>query len=262
MSKLLRKPIVQFILAGIILFSVQQLSENLTTNKPIEITKQTFQHIHAELSVMGLDAKDSQIVQNAVENKIEQELLSRFALDNGFEENNELVKSALAQTSEEYIQSQANLRDPGDEKLKEFLGKSDKVYKNKTRISFRQYFFGEDLIYAQKSLFDSKSISVESSETNPAKEQWEQAPLTTISRTFGKQFTDSLIDKPAEWRGIVNSEFGAHVVVIDAVFPMKQATLDDVRHIVLSDYRQQVLINYRDSILSMMRDRVEVVKDF
>jgi hypothetical protein len=135
-----------------------------------------------------------------------------------------------------------------------------KVYLTNPSISFRQYFYGDDIMYAQKSLFDSKEIEIEGSESLEILADQNERTYRDIARVFGLSFSDSLKDKEAHWRGIVPSKFGIHVVVVDTTVAAKIAELNEVKSQVLKDFRRQKLISFRDSMLLDIKDRTDIVE--
>lgn len=262
MKNLLSIPVIQFALIGLLLFGIQQLSKEVILPDTIEVDETFMQHVRSEIAKMGIENPSEELVETVVYTKIEEELLFRFAEENNLLENNELIKQAGSETAEAFIKSNANLNDPGDAELEKFMGQSENQYFTKRKTSFRQYFFGEDVMYAQKSLFDSKSIAIENSEKTALPERFEMATQFTIGREFGKTFADSLKKQEKDWRGIIESKHGIHVVVVDEVYPSRKAKLEEVREKVLEDYRSSQLITYRDSIIQSLKSDVEVVKTY
>ncbi|MDB9984118.1 hypothetical protein OAE00_01200 [bacterium] len=260
MMDLLKKPLVQFVLLGIVLFGIQQVSKDSTINEPIQIDNQVREHLKRELETEWQVKPDSLILNVAKEKWIEQELLYRIAVENELDQQSDLVKKAMIETAEEFILSQVDFREPSNDVLEEFMKTSDKVYLTKQSISFRQYFFGQDLMFAQKSLFDSKEIEIEGSEPIEIPANQTNKSYRQVASDFGVLFSDSLQGKPANWRGIVPSKFGIHVVVVDSAVDAKIANLSDVRSKVLTDFRRQQLVSFRDSMLTELRGRTEIVE--
>ena len=261
MNSVFRNPLFQFVLIGVILFGIQQLTSR-SNEQVIEINKEVVGHIKAELIALGIDSPSNEVIENAIQQKIEQELLYHFALANELEVNNDLVKEALAETANQFIYSDAKLNDPGDEILETFLQNSPNEYTKLATLSFRQYFFGEDIMFAQKMLFDSKSTTIEGSESPALNEVQHLRTYTKISKDFGQLFLDSLLNCTAGWRGIIQSKHGIHVVVVDEVIPARLAKLNEVRVEALKNYRQQILLSYRDSVLEVMKNEVKVIRNY
>ena len=184
MKNLLSIPVIQFALIGFLLFGIQQLTKELILPDTIEVDETFMQHVRSEIAKMGIENPSEELVETVVNTKIEEELLFRFAEENNLLENNELIKQAGSETAEAFIKSNANLNDPGDAELEKFMGQSENQYFIKRKTSFRQYFFGEDMMYAQKSLFDSKSIAIENSEKTALPERLEMATQWTFGREF------------------------------------------------------------------------------
>lgn len=260
MKLFFRKPLVQFVLLGLILFGIQQVTKQSAYAEPIILDERIIEHLKNELENEWQVKPDSFILKIAKEKWIEQELLMRIAQDNELGGQSDLVRNAMIQTAEEYILSQVDLSEPSREDLIRFMDSTSSIYLTTPRIYFRQYFFGEDLIYAQKSLFDSKEIEIEGSEKiDKSTIQFNRA-FTQVATDFGMSFSDSLIGKKANWRGIVPSNYGIHVVVIDSVQEAKIATLDEVKNQVVKDFRRQRLLNYRDSVLTELKSRTEIIE--
>ena len=262
MMEFFKKPLVQFVFLGLVLFAIQQVAKDSNSDRPIEINIQVMEHLKTELENEWQVQPDSLILNVAKEKWIEQELLYRVALENELDLQSDLVKNAMIQTAEDFILSQVDLREPDDMELSQFMKTGSKVYWIVPRISFRQYFFGEDIMFAQRSLFDSKEIDIEGSEALELPSVQLERLNRQIAADFGLAFSDSLISKKTNWRGIVPSKFGIHVVIIDSLKEAKIAVLNEIRNQVLVDYRREQLMLFRDSILLDMKSRTEIVETF
>ncbi len=262
MMNFFKKPLVQFLLLGLMLFGIQQVAKKSNADRPIEITNQVMEHLKTELENEWQVNPDSLILNVAKDKWIEQELLYRVALENELDLQSDLVKNAMIQTAEDYILSEVGLREPTDLELSQFMKTASKVYWTASRISFRQYFFGGDIMFAQRSLFDSKEIDIEGSEAMDLSSVQLERLNRQIASDFGLAFSDSLIGKKTNWRGIVPSKFGIHVVIIDSLKEAKMAELNEIRNQVLVDFRRQKLMLFRDSMLLDMKNRTEIVETF
>jgi len=257
---LFKKPLVQFLVLGLVLFGIQQVAKDRKGNQPIEINRQVIEHLKLELENQWQLKPDTAILNVAKAKWIENELMYRIALENELDQQSDLVKKAMIESAEAFILSEVDFREPSGEELQRFMKTAAKVYLTNPSISFRQYFYGDDIMYAQKSLFDSKEIEIEGSEPLEILTDQKEKTYRDIARVFGLSFSDSLQGRVAQWRGIVPSKFGIHVVVVDTTVAAKIAELNEVKSRVLKDFRRQQLISFRDSMLLDMKDRIDIVE--
>ena len=118
--KWLKKPLVQFILVGVILFTAQQLWHKEDKEPPIsrsEIRSIALQQLDGQEELKT----DSVFVERYVRALIEREISVRYALSKEDYLENDKVKDALASLGKKSFMEGLDLSDPGKEQLSAFL---------------------------------------------------------------------------------------------------------------------------------------------
>jgi len=174
--------------------------------------------------------------------------------------------------------------EPGDSDLQKYLEENPEVFRMEPIIDLRQIYISLDKRgteadgHAQNLLDqlrqDQDGITEidwrELGDSLPLPSELRGARSSEISRQFGQQFTDSIIDMaPGEWTGPVLSGYGLHLVMIDLLVPARDPALDEVRERVKMEWMEmrrrsatdqlydQLAENYRIEIESLVEDNTE-----
>ncbi len=273
--RLLREPLVHFLVLGGLLFGTYQWlggagdgggGEILVTEGRIRNLTDTFTRTWQR-------PPTGEELDGLVEDYIREEVLYREGVALGLDRDDTIIRRRLRQKLEFVSEDAARASEPTDGELTEFLAKNADRYRVESRLTFTQVFLdpskrGDRLEADAAGLLDA--LRTRGDRIDPSTlgdslmldPRYEQATEDDIVRLFGAEFEAALREQPAgEWVGPLKSGYGAHLVRIEARTPGKPATLTEVRDAVARDWsagrRQQLLDEQYRQLRSRYQVRIE-----
>ena len=162
LSKLLKEPLVHFLLIGVglfFLFSQLNSEEEVNETQQIIINKSKLEVLSGTfMEENGIPPTDKEI-QALLENNIREEVLSREAMAMGLDKDDRIIRHRLAQKMQYLFEDVAMVEEPSDEVLK--------AYFQENKGSFNNEEGTEDLEYSKlKQLVKRKWLEKEQQKEN------------------------------------------------------------------------------------------------
>jgi parvulin-like peptidyl-prolyl isomerase len=244
MKRLLREPLLHFVLLGALLFGLHAwLAQPGVVSNPKEIRlsvgeiTQLTQRFQAQWH--RLPTPDE--LRRVVENKVEQEILYREALAMGLDKDDEIVKRRMAQKMQFVAEDVAAAREPGSAELKTWFDTRRERFAQPPRLSFRHLYFATDRRGARARDDAAAALARLSGQPVDAAQAAELADPFMFSdhyrdrspeflgKEFGPKFALALPKlAPGSWQGPVESGFGWHLVFVDTVIPGRVPAYEEV----------------------------------
>ncbi|HYU54466.1 MAG TPA: peptidylprolyl isomerase [Gemmatimonadaceae bacterium] len=245
MKRLLREPLLHFLLIGAGLFA---LFHHMRPQRDTSPTSGQIQFSLDELSQLALLFQSQwrrkptvDELDRLVENKVQQEVLYREALAMGLDKGDEIVKRRMAQKMQFLAEDVAAAREPTTEELKSWFTINSQKFAIPARFSFRHLYFSpdrrgerarEDALKALTQLArqpeDSK-LAASLADPFMFQDYYRDRAQEYLGKEFGPRFAES-VEKltPGSWQGPVESGYGWHLVFVDTVIPARTPTLEEV----------------------------------
>ncbi len=274
--RLLREPLVHFLLLGALLFGIYQWFGGPDANAAggeIVVTGGRIRNLTDSFTRTWQRPPTVDELNALVEDYIREEVLYREGIALGLDRDDTIIRRRLRQKLEFLSEDAANAAGPTDTELAEFLARNADAYRAESRLTFSQVFLdpsmrGKALEADATALLDA--LRSRGHELDPATlgdsrmldSRYESATEDDIARLFGAEFEAVLHSQPVgEWVGPLKSGYGAHLVRIDARVPGRAATLEEVRDAVARDWsaarRQQLLDEQYRQLRSRYQVRIE-----
>lgn len=245
LSRLVREPLVHFILLGAGLFALTQFNQNTRNQAALQIvvTQERIAALASAWEIQQGSPPNPDQLQSLVLEDVQEEILAREAMAMGLGENDKIIRRRLAQKLR-FLLSDASLPQTADEtSLRDYYETHAELYTARARISFRHiYFSGTSRpapsadATAQLAASDGETPLTGDPFFLPAR--FEQATEIRIRSDFGPAFWSALQGLPeGEWAGPVSSGFGAHLVFIEARAPEILRPFEEVREQVATDWQ-------------------------
>jgi parvulin-like peptidyl-prolyl isomerase len=252
MNKILKEPLVHFLIAGIALFAVYDWINDGTeedTPKVVRITAEEVQWLQETWSRQYQRPPEEQELRGILSDYLKEKLLAKEAEELGLAENDTVVRRRLAQKMEFIIRDTVRAVEPNEEKLRELYENNQERFQNPARISFVHVFFkAED----PKAVDRATQTLGELRQFTPSADVHEFGDHTlleseyileeqpSVKNIFGSDFANDLFQQqPGEWQGPIQSSYGLHLVLISEKEPGTQQPFDDVRDRVAELWHQQ-----------------------
>jgi len=275
-QRLLREPLLHFLLLGALLFGLYQWlggPDASAAGGDIVVTEGRIRNLTDTFTRTWQRPPTGDELDGLVQDYIREEVLYREGVALGLDRDDTIIRRRLRQKLEFVSEDAANAEAPTEAELAEFLAKNADRYRVESRLTFSQVFLdpskrGEQLEADAASLLDA--LRTRGDRLDPATlgdglmldPRYEQATEDDIARLFGAEFESALRGQPVgEWVGPLKSGYGAHLVRIDARTPGQPATLAEVRDDVAREWsaarRQQLLDEQYQQFRSRYRVRIE-----
>ncbi len=266
---LLSAPLVQFFIAGAIIFGLYAVSDKGSAEpaQAITITAAEQKNLAALFTKTWRRPPTLTELNGLIEARVREELFYREALALGLDSGDVIVRRRLAQKIQFITDDLAATRKPTEQDLKNFLDENKDKYAVSPMITFRQVYLSSDR-RGPTLIEDAAAILAELQRgADPAAlgdvielpPQMEKATTRSISRTFGREFANAIDQaKPGSWSGPIKSGYGAHLVQVLSREDGRIPSLDEARAAVERDWREAQREKARAAYLDALKKKYEI----
>jgi peptidyl-prolyl cis-trans isomerase C len=255
--RLLREPLVQFLLIGAILFgayhylrpadsvataqSVQAgaIQPGATPSRQIVVTLDQLTRLATVFQAQWGRAPTTQELDRLVENEVQEEILYREGLALGLDKDDEIVRRRMAQKMQFLAEDVAAAHQPTGTELKTWFEESAKLFEEPTRVSFRHFYFSPDRRGASAHADAEKALGELKGEPQDVKfagadpfmfqDYYRDRTAESLGKEFGAPFAVAVEKLPAgSWQGPVASGFGWHLIFVDTVIPARAPPFEEI----------------------------------
>ena len=276
--RLLREPLVHFLLAGAVLLGLsalfgQSFGVGGNSNR-IEVTAERIQQLRETWTRQRGAPPTPEQLNILIEDFVREEVLYREAVASGLDQGDTIVRRRLAQKVEFLAQSVASTVEPSDAELQAFFDDNQERYRVPEQVGFSHvYFSGSNRGASAETAARGALTRLATGEVPTAEAaqlgdrfmlQYEYPPQSRdqIRDLFGPRFASRLFELPVdEWTGPVPSSYGVHVVHVRQRVPSRLPALGEVRSQVARDLNEERLRSAADTYYEGLRRRFEIVVD-
>ncbi len=148
MKRLLREPLVHFLLLGALLFTaapyLAPARGTAAPSKEIRLSLEELAQLATLFQAQWRREPTPEEFSRLVESRIQSEVLYREALAAGLDKDDEIVKRRMAQKMQFLAEDVAAAKEPTTAELKEWFGKNSARFALPSRVSFRHLYFSPD----------------------------------------------------------------------------------------------------------------------
>ena len=245
MKRLLREPLIHFLLIGALLFGLYGLAPSAgpgtAASKQIRLSQSEIAQLTLLFQSQWRRPPTPQELERLVENKVQQEILYREALAMGLDKDDEIVKRRMAQKMQFLAEDVAAAREPTTAELKAWFEQNSDRFAQPPRLSFRHLYFSTDRRGerarddAQQALAKLASQPVDTQAAGALADPFmfqdsyrDRAP-DYLAKEFGPRFALAVSKlAPGSWQGPVESGFGWHLVFVDTVIPGRVPAFEEI----------------------------------
>jgi peptidyl-prolyl cis-trans isomerase C len=245
LRRVLREPLVHFLLLGAGLFVVAQYwgpgREATPSSKQIQLSLDELNQLALLFRSQWRREPAPEEFQRLVEARVQEEVLYREALAMGLDKDDTIVKRRMAQKMQFLAEDVAAAREPSPGELQAWYDKNGERFAQPNRVSFRHLYFSpdrrgeharENAASALRKLAgqpeDSK-LAVGLADPFMFQEYYRDRTPDYLGKEFGPQFAQAVVGlAPGSWRGPIESGFGWHLVYVDTVIPGRVPALSEV----------------------------------
>jgi len=238
MRRLLREPLLHFLVLGALLFGVYHWRHGAApkAGDEIVVSRGQLRSLEAQFERVRQRPATAEERQGLVESWVREEIFYREGLAMGLDRDDPIVRRRVAQKLE-FIADGATAAAPTEAELQAWLDAHADKYRREPRYSLVQIYFdvarrGDRLdadVAAVRRALDAGG-QAPAGDPTLLPQGLEQATASEVRRIFGSGFVDALRGVPVgSWQGPLRSGFGSHLVRLSAGDAGRGATLDEVR---------------------------------
>ena len=271
MRKLIREPLMHFMLLGFGLFLVHGWIAGPAggSSKSVVITQGRIEQLAAGFARMHQRAPGASELDALIDDAIREEVLYREAKALGLDQDDTIVRRRLRQKLEFVSEDVVPVPEPTDVQLGAYLRAHPEKFHSEARYSLSQVYLNPqrqgprlaDKIQTMLAQLRMGAVA-DPSKLGDAfllEHRFENVTASDLVRVFGAGFETTLRAVPTnEWQGPVPSGYGMHLVFVDKRADGQAAALEHVRSEVrrewIHDQRQQA----NERFYAGLRKRYEV----
>jgi len=268
--KLLREPLVHFLLLGAALFILFEATRDtpVATNDAIEVTPGLLEHLTAGFERTWRRSPNEDELLKLVQDQIRDEVFYREAIALGLEKDDALIRRRLRQKLETLQEETAESPAPTADDLLVFFEQNLARYEQPPKLGFDQVFVeatsGPDAVVAAQSklarLRKEETVAfAEISDPCSQPNHFEITPQPLLALAFGEPFVVALTEIEAgSWAGPIESALGLHLVRVNERTVNRTPELAEVREAVERDWAVEQRRRVRDDVFQELQERYSV----
>lgn len=244
---LLKEPVFQFSVIGVVLFAFFALQQGDQDAPPpvnsIVVDEADVASLISEYRAIWRRAPTPKELDHLLEADIREEILVREALALGLDRSDAVIRSRLRQKMQFLTESAAQTIVPSDAELQAYLDANAEQFRKDGQISFDQVFLGhspsDEVIADALSRLEDGSRLSESGQRTLLPATTPLSNTSQVDRIFGDGFAETVLQgAPGVWKGPVRSGYGVHVTRLREFVPSSPPDLALVREKVEAGWRR------------------------
>ena len=244
-KRLVREPLLHFLLIGALLFAVdhyvQPARGTAPSSKQIQLTLDDLGQMVILFQSQWRREPTTQELQQLVENKVQEEILYREGLAMGLDKDDTIVKRRMVQKLQFLAEDVAAAREPTTAELKSWFEKNRALFAQPSRVSFRHLYFSPDRRGAHARDDAARALAKLAGQPQDSKlaatladpfmfqDYYRDRAPDYLGKEFGPQFAQAVAKlAPGSWQGPIESGFGWHLVFVDTVIPGRSPAFEEI----------------------------------
>jgi hypothetical protein len=237
-SRILREPLLHFLLIGLALFVYygRAAPDGGGDERRIVVTQAQVDELGRRFQATWNRPPTAGELAGIVESYVSDEILYREGKTLGLDRDDQVIKRRVRQKVEVLAEEDGERRMPADAELTAYLAAHPEKFERPALVSFEQLYFDptqagvESRVRAASAGLAAGAGPESLGEPTMLPYRVDRADLDTVERDFGSDFASTLTTVPrGRWVGPVRSGLGVHLVRVTASTPSALPALDDVR---------------------------------
>jgi hypothetical protein len=278
MKRLLREPLLHFLLIGALLFAVNHYFGGQAPGRPnpervIRVTAADANHLSASFERLWQRPPTPQEWSTLLDDYVAEEVYYREALRLGLDRDDTVIRKRLRQKVEFLSEDLVAVEDPAESQLQQYLAAHPEDFWIEPRYTLSQVYLNPDQRGASLTNDAARLLQELNAPTAPPDLSavgdrlmidvlLEDYSESDVGRLFGKEFALNLAALPSgRWVGPVQSGYGAHLVRVESRTPGRLPELEEVRTKVICAWTKAQREQANTAFYQSLRSQYEVVLD-
>ncbi len=270
MRKLLKEPLLHFLLIGVglfVVFGIVKPSDDVReSDGKIVISAGRIEQLSSIYAKTWQRPPSKDEMQGLIDDFILEEIYYRQAIKMGIDRDDTIIRRRLRQKVEFLTDDTTSLIQPTDEELAAYIAANADKFRNDSTYTFQQIYInpekhGDDL----KGYVDAQLKALQAGEQVNGDPGLIQAGLgaehgRAVDGIFGRGFAGKLDElEIGKWLGPIQSGLGVHLIKLDARVPGEVPELEDIRPVVEREWSNQKRVEMRKAVNEKLREEYEIV---
>ncbi|MEW9808261.1 peptidyl-prolyl cis-trans isomerase [Mesorhizobium sp. ZMM04-5] len=247
LKKIVREPLVHFLLLALAIFAVYGLFEGASAKKPdsIEVSVPKIEQMVSIFVKTWQRPPTPGELKGLIDDYVKEEIYVRQALDLGLDKDDTVIRRRLRQKMEFLADAETPV--PTEADLQAYLDGAPDAFRIDGTVAFQQVFLngqqrGEAVAQDAAAMLATLTGNpgADLSALGDATMLPPEMPLSTqasVAQTFGPEFAAAVARAPAgTWTGPIASAFGLHLVRVTDRVEGRVPALDEVREAVAREW--------------------------
>jgi hypothetical protein len=272
MKKLLKDPLLHFLLIGALLFLVFELIKSPAgiQENNIVITSGDIEALQANFARTWQRPPTEKEISGLIEERVRDEIAYREAVAMGLDQGDSVIRRRLRMKMELIVEDVAGLSPPTDDDLETYLAENRESFRQQPQVSFMHVYLNSDKrgvgvqddareILTKLSAAGLDADPESFSDPNMLPKELPLYYINDIGRLFGVDFSRQLLEvKPGAWTGPVWSSYGLHLVYVRERIEGRDPGLDEVRKEVEREWSAKRRREFKEETYNKLRERYTV----
>ncbi len=276
MKKLLREPLLHFLVLGAALFALFDLREAAGSEAAgrLDVSAGRVEALGASFERTWRRRPTEAELEGIVEEWIRDEVLYREALARGLDRDDEIVRRRMRQKLEFVADDLTELVEPTDAELGAFLDSRQEAYRLAPRLALRHVYVSRDrhgddaerlagLLLEELRRLGSDADTSAHGDATLLPAELELGPLGAIAGVFGDELAAALeLLEVGRWEGPLASSYGLHLVLVSEREEGRVPALDEIRTALERDWLAERRRELSDAFYARLRARWDVAVEW
>jgi len=272
MKRLLREPLLHFLLIGAALFVLYGLLNRGQSGAPREIviSEARVEALAENFATVWMRPPTAVELKGLIDDYVAEEVYYREAVAMGLDQDDTVIRRRLRQKMEFISEDVAAATEPTEAQLQAYLEQHADKFALPATLTFQQVYLSPERrreavradaekLLAELQAGRGPADPTEAGDATLLPATMEAASPQVIVNTFGEEFARQ-IDEAAvgQWSGPIESGFGLHLVKVSERVAGSAPSLAEIRPIVLREWQSEQRRALNESFLDTLRSKYEV----
>jgi peptidyl-prolyl cis-trans isomerase C len=270
MLRLLKDPLVHFLLIGVALFAVSAWRGEVVRGgrERITVTAEQVAKVREAASLaQGRPPTEAELA-DLIESTVREEVLYREALALGLDKDDDEVRRRLVEKMSYLTQDLADPAPSSEQELEQFYAAEPALFTIPPLVSFDQVFFSpnergaavEGDAAAGLAALKAGKAPTEVGDHTPLRASYDDAPRDQVRVLFGDAVAEALFSQPpGDWTGPYRSDFGLHLLRLRSRSEARLPPYDEIADRVAEAYGAKRRREANEAAYRRMRAKYDVV---
>jgi hypothetical protein len=272
MKRLLKEPLLHFLVLGAAIFAVYHWLPKRTNSEPgnIVITQGEIEYLATVFARSWQRPPTEEELAGLVRDRVREEVYCREAMALGLDSDDVVIRRRLRQKMEFVSDDIAAQAEPSDADLDAYLQAHPESFRLEQRFTFRQVYLnpekhGENLARDAAQLLAQlnqagKKVDVSAvGDPSLLESTFKSASASEIAGQFGEKFAAKVDElSPGRWQGPVESGYGMHLVFVEERIKGRVPEFAEVRDVVRHEWANARRLESNDKFYQGLLKRYTV----